>query len=259
MRNGRRCAPVRVSRAGCWSVWQTGKWRRKLCASTTKCRTVRVIPADCRGTKFAREPKFSPCPMLSRLSRSSTAHAAITARCCGPLQKSTPVVINSRRNGSSRSIPSSGAWSNNKQRWIFIVMDNTKEATPDISAFLASSIHYMKNSLGLLINFLETSLPELGLDTQKKAAPMLYEVKRVNDNLLQMLAIFKVGNQFYPFDLSENFIDDFVREIVEQNKTMLDYSGIALDVEFDEGLAWYFDRELIIGVVSPALNNATRY
>ncbi|OGT00911.1 MAG: hypothetical protein A3F73_00585 [Gallionellales bacterium RIFCSPLOWO2_12_FULL_59_22] len=138
-------------------------------------------------------------------------------------------------------------------------MDNTKEATPDISAFLASSIHDMKNSLGLLINFLETSLPELGLDTQKKAAPMLYEVKRVNDNLLQMLAIFKVGNQFYPFDLSENFIDDFVREIVEQNKTMLDYSGIALDVEFDEGLAWYFDRELIIGVVSHALNNATRY
>lgn len=138
-------------------------------------------------------------------------------------------------------------------------MDNNKEATPDISAFLASAIHDMKNSIGILINFLETNLTGLGPDTGKKAAPMLYEVKRVNDNLVQMLAIYKIGNQFYPFDLTENSLDDFVREIAEQNKTLLDYSGIALDVELDEGLTWYFDYELISGVISHALNNATHY
>ncbi|MHB0924908.1 MAG: sensor histidine kinase [Gallionellaceae bacterium] len=138
-------------------------------------------------------------------------------------------------------------------------MDKNKEATPDISAFLASAVHDMKNSIGILINFLETNLTELGPDAQSKATPMLYEVKRVNDNLVQMLAIYKIGNQFYPFDLTENSIDDFVREIVEQNKTLLDYSGIALDVDLDEGLAWYFDYELISGVISHALNNATHY
>lgn len=138
-------------------------------------------------------------------------------------------------------------------------MDTDKEASPDLSAFLASAVHDMKNSIGLLINFLETSIPELGPDTQQKAAPMLYEVKRVNDNLIQMLAIYKVGNQFYPFDLAENAIDEFVGEIVEQNKTLLEYSGITLDVEYDEGLAWYFDRELVFGVVTHALNNAMHY
>ncbi len=138
-------------------------------------------------------------------------------------------------------------------------MDKNKETAPDISAFLASAIHDMKNSIGILINFLETNIPELGSDTREKAAPMLYEVKRVNDNLIQMLAIYKIGNQFYPFDLTENSINDFIREIVEQNKTLLDYSGIALDVDFDEELSWYFDYELISGVISHALNNATHY
>lgn len=138
-------------------------------------------------------------------------------------------------------------------------MDKNKEAAPDISAFLASAVHDMKNSIGILINFLESNLTELGPHARDKATPMLYEVKRVNDNLVQMLAIYKIGNQFYPFDLTENSIDDFVREVVEQNKTLLDYSGIALDVDLDKGLTWYFDYELISGVISHALNNATHY
>jgi len=138
-------------------------------------------------------------------------------------------------------------------------MDQTKEASPDISAFLASAIHDMKNSIGVLINFLETNIGELGPEAREKTAPMLYEVKRVNDNLIQMLAIYKIGNQFYPFDLTENSIGDFVMEIVEQSKAMLDYSGITLDVDFDEGLTWYFDYELISGAISHALNNATHY
>jgi signal transduction histidine kinase len=138
-------------------------------------------------------------------------------------------------------------------------MEPIKETSPDISAFLASAVHDMKNSIGVMVNYLETGLAELGPDAQEKAAPMLYEVKRVNDNLLQMLAIYKIGNQFYPFDLAENSIDEFVREVVEQNKTLLDYSGIALEVAADEGLTWYFDYELVSGVISHALNNATHY
>jgi len=55
-------------------------------------------------------------------------------------------------------------------------MDKNKEATPDISAFLASAVHDMKNSIGILINFLESNLTELGPDARDKATPMLYEV-----------------------------------------------------------------------------------
>jgi signal transduction histidine kinase len=138
-------------------------------------------------------------------------------------------------------------------------MEPSKDSVPDLSAFLASAVHDMKNSIGILINFLETSLPELAPEAQSKAGPILYEVKRVNDNLIQMLAIYKVGNHFYPFDLTENSIAEFVQEIADQNGRLLEYSGISLETDFDADASWYFDRELISGVICHALNNATHY
>jgi hypothetical protein len=114
--------------------------------------------------------------------------------------------------------------------------ENQQEATPDISAFLASSINDMKNSVSVLIKFLNSNITELESAAQAKAAPMLYEAQRVNDNLIQMLAIYKVGNQFYPFDLTENSIGDFVQGVVEQNKSLLDYLGIELKLDFDEDM-----------------------
>jgi len=137
-------------------------------------------------------------------------------------------------------------------------MEN-KETAPDISAFLASAIHDMKNSISVLIRFLDDNITKLDPEAQREAAPMLYEVQRVNDNLLQMLAIYKVGNQFYPFDLAENTIGEFVREVAEQNKSLLDYLGITLEIDCDADLRWYFDHELVVGVVAHALNNASHY
>ncbi|OGS85799.1 MAG: histidine kinase [Gallionellales bacterium GWA2_59_43] len=137
-------------------------------------------------------------------------------------------------------------------------MEN-KETVPDISAFLASAIHDMKNSISVLISFLNDNITKLDPEAQREAAPMLYEVQRVNDNLLQMLAIYKVGNQFYPFDLAENSIAEFVHEVAAQNKSLLDYLGITLDIDCDEELFWYFDYELVAGVVAHALNNASHY
>lgn len=136
--------------------------------------------------------------------------------------------------------------------------DNT-ETSPDISAFLASAIHDMKNSISVLINFLDDNIVNLEPAAQRQAAPMLYEVKRVNANLIQMLAIYKVGNKFYPFDLTEISIQDFVGEITSQNNSLLDYLGIALEIDCDEDLTWYFDYELVSGVISHALNNAAHY
>ncbi|MCK9200687.1 MAG: HAMP domain-containing histidine kinase [Gallionella sp.] len=117
----------------------------------------------------------------------------------------------------------------------------------------------MKNSISVLISFLDDNITRLDPEAQRAAAPMLYEVQRVNDNLLQMLAIYKVGNQFYPFDLAENSIAEFVHEVAAQNQSLLDYLGITLDIDCDEGLHWYFDYELVAGVVAHALNNASHY
>ncbi|HEX5364815.1 MAG TPA: HAMP domain-containing sensor histidine kinase [Gallionella sp.] len=134
-----------------------------------------------------------------------------------------------------------------------------KETAPDISAFLASAIHDMKNSVSVLISFMNDNLTQLEPEAQRVAAPMFYEVQRVNDNLLQMLAIYKVGNDFYPFDLTENSIAEFMDEISAQSQSLLDYLGIELDIEYDEDLRWYFDYELVSGTISHALHNASHY
>lgn len=140
-------------------------------------------------------------------------------------------------------------------------MDNphAKENAPDISAFLASAIHDMKNSVCVLIDFLNDNIGQLAPDAQRTAAPMLYEVQRLNDNLIQMLAIYKVGNRFYPFDLTENSVEEFVGEIVNKNQSLLDYLGIELEIEVDPELVWYFDYELLSGVISHAVHNAAHY
>lgn len=134
-----------------------------------------------------------------------------------------------------------------------------KDNAPDISAFLASAIHDMKNSVSVLMSFMNDNLTQLKPEAQRAAAPMFYEVQRVNDNLMQMLAIYKVGNQFYPFDLTENSVADFINEIIEQSKSLLEYLGIELDIEYDEDLLWYFDYELVSGAIAHALHNASHY
>lgn len=138
-------------------------------------------------------------------------------------------------------------------------MNSDHQTNPDISAFLASAINDMKNSINMLTHFLEDNLSVLDVPAQKQAAPMLYEVKRVNINLIQMLSIYKVGNNFYPFDLTENSIDEFATEIVGQNQSFLNYMGIDLALDYDADLVWHFDRELVSGVVLHAMNNAANY
>ncbi|HCA26152.1 MAG TPA: sensor histidine kinase [Betaproteobacteria bacterium] len=136
------------------------------------------------------------------------------------------------------------------------------EQLPDITAFLASSVHDMKNSISMMINFIEDKLEEFKVkdpQTHQQMGPMLYEVRRINNNLIQLLTIYKVGNMLYPFDLTENAINDFSDEIWHQNKPLIDTHGIQLEMEFPEGLSWYFDQLLVSGVISHALNNAVHY
>lgn len=134
--------------------------------------------------------------------------------------------------------------------------------TPDMTMFLASAIHDMKNSLSVLTGFMEDSLGDPELRNQavcKKMAPMLYEVKRLNANLLELLTIYKVDRKFYPFDLAEHAVDELAAEIEQQSATLLNTQNVQLELDVQDGLYWYYDRDLVMGVVSHALNNASRY
>lgn len=137
-----------------------------------------------------------------------------------------------------------------------------QEPQIDLSFFLASSVHDMKNSLGLLSGRVERFLSEFSPQTfsgYDDLSQMLYETKRVNHHLIQLLALYKVGKNLYPFDPQPFLLDDFVRDMHAQCAPLLVSRQIQLEISCPDDLIWYFDEELVNGVIGQAINNASQY
>ena len=131
----------------------------------------------------------------------------------------------------------------------------------ELSLFLASAAHDMKNSLGVLSGTLEKLLDGAAKpgDTPQ-LAHMLYQTRRINDNLMHLLALYKqVGHSDYPFDLQPLAVGHLVEQVVSGARVLLASRAISLDTEFDPELVWHFDEDLIIGVLSHAIHNAVNY
>lgn len=133
----------------------------------------------------------------------------------------------------------------------------------NFSDFIASSTHDMKNSLNIQSGFLE----ELMVECRDKIDPamltrlgqMIYESSRMNVNLIQILSLYKLGKSIYPIDIAEQSVNELLDEIVMQNQAIMGYKGITLSVDCTGDCYWYFDRDLLTGVLINALNNAYNY
>ncbi|MES2015260.1 MAG: HAMP domain-containing sensor histidine kinase [Pseudomonadota bacterium] len=121
----------------------------------------------------------------------------------------------------------------------------------------------MKNSISVLSGTLESLLAGASPETESaypQMAHMLYQTKRLNDNLIQLLALYKqVGQPEYPFDIQPLEMGHLVEQVVAAERVLLKSKAIALDTDFDPSLIWHFDEDLIIGVMGHAINNAINY
>jgi two-component system sensor histidine kinase SenX3 len=142
------------------------------------------------------------------------------------------------------------------------MMDDTP-GSRQLFLFLASTAHDMKNSLCVLSGTLEGLLAEASPATEAAApqlAHMLYQSKRLNDNLMQLLALYKqVGRPAYPFDVRPLEMDHLVAQVASCARILLASRGITLELDVEPQLIWHLDEELIIGVLGNALNNAIHY
>jgi two-component system, OmpR family, sensor histidine kinase SenX3 len=134
----------------------------------------------------------------------------------------------------------------------------------ELSLFLASTAHDMKNSLNVLSGTLEKLLSGQPVDTSNGAVPqmahMLYQTRRLNDNLMHLLALYKqVGHGAYPFDLQAIGVGELVDQVVASARVLLDSRQITLVTDFDPQLVWHLDEDLLIGVLGHAINNAVNY
>lgn len=128
------------------------------------------------------------------------------------------------------------------------------------STILASSIHDMKNSLGVVLSSVDELVHSAG-DSLPPAqlGKLQREAQRVNDNLVQLLALYKMEKQGLALNIDEYFVHDFLEEVLATEKAMLETRHIQLELRCANDLAWYFDRDLIAGALKNAVNNAVRY
>lgn len=164
--------------------------------------------------------------------------------------------------------------------------------SPELFLFLASTVHDMKNSISVLSGTLEQLLdarapaamaPSSGVaatgrraepadpadtnpsadsvpDAYPQMAQMLYQSKRLNDNLIQLLALYKdVGKPSYPFEPQPQRVSELLAQVASQARVLLASKAIALDTDVAPDLIWCYDEDLIIGVLVHAINNAIRY
>ncbi|UMR32449.1 HAMP domain-containing histidine kinase [Massilia sp. MB5] len=138
--------------------------------------------------------------------------------------------------------------------------------SPELFLFLASTVHDMKNSISVLSGTLENLLasapgaPAVADTSYPQMAHMLYQTRRLNDKLIQLLALYKeVGKPSYPYDPNAVRIEELVQQLAAQQRILLNSKSIRFDAEYVPDLIWTFDEDLVIGVLLHAINNAIRY
>lgn len=134
----------------------------------------------------------------------------------------------------------------------------------DISTFVAAAAHDMKNSVSVIAAYLEDALARMAAEPPSPAAQStaqaLYETQRVNGNLVQLMALFKIEEGMYPFEPTHVALDEFSAEMQGRVAPLATLKGLALQCDTQADLHdWVFDHDLIGSVVIQALFGAVRY
>lgn len=138
----------------------------------------------------------------------------------------------------------------------------SKYSEDDFSLILASSVHDMKNSLGMLLGSLEEVISEMDPANQRQAnqfATLQYEASRINAELVQLLSVYRLQKQRLPVVVDEHYVAEILEDQLARNETLFATRRIEVVMECNHDLVWYFDGEMIASIINDALVNASRY
>lgn len=130
----------------------------------------------------------------------------------------------------------------------------------DFSMVLASAVHDMKNSLGMLLN----SLDELRMEHEpalvgsNKFNMLQYEAERMHNDLVQLLGIYRLGENNLSAHIDEHYVPDFLAEHLARYTPLLEGLGISYAIDAAD-INGFFDEDLLTGVLNNTINNAIRY
>ncbi len=132
----------------------------------------------------------------------------------------------------------------------------------EFSSLLASAVHDLKNSVGSLLSALNAMDGEPrgeGVATHEMVARLRHEAMHINNDLVALLAVYKIDRGCYPVEIDHHCVHDVLTECALQYAPLLERSRIAVELQCHEDLYGYFDRGLTMGIIINALNNALRH
>jgi K+-sensing histidine kinase KdpD len=141
-------------------------------------------------------------------------------------------------------------------------MNQESGMSGDFSLVLASSVHDMKNSLGMLLSSLDEvtlKVAEKIPECAKEFSVLQYEAARINTELVKLLSVYRMQLERMPVNIDEYFVIDLIEDQIVKNEALLESKNISINMECDESLKAFFDFELLSSVINDALVNGSRY
>lgn len=130
----------------------------------------------------------------------------------------------------------------------------------DFSMVMASAVHDMKNSLGMLLHSLDELRDEIP-DTiagSSRFNTLRYEAERVHGDLVQLLGLYRLDQHTLSAHIEEHFLPDYLEAQIARHIPLLDGHGLEHEL-ICTPVSGYFDADLLAGVINNIVNNAIRY
>jgi len=127
---------------------------------------------------------------------------------------------------------------------------------------LASSVHDIKNSLGMLLHTLDSVIeatPEASDLQRAQFATLRGEAARINNSMIYLLGLYRLQEKQLPLQIQEIFVADFLEEQIAANELLFSIRRLRVICDCDDDMRAYFDPTLIAGVLNNVLVNASRY
>lgn len=139
---------------------------------------------------------------------------------------------------------------------------NIEQKTTDLinfPAILAFSVHEMKNSLSTISELIRHFKIQEQFDAKKELGQLEFEANRVNNNLMQLLVLYKIDEAKFSPDVDECLVLDILNEVVAQQTSLFAINGLELKIDCPDDLMCYCDSNLISNAISTVVNNSQRY
>lgn len=138
-------------------------------------------------------------------------------------------------------------------------MANSTNSNPLFPTLLASTVHDIKNSLGIVLELIRQLAQEQQPGQKGNFSQLEFEANRINHSLMQLLVLYKIDSSKFDLDIDEYAAIDVINEAKVQQDVLSRLNGVDLQVDCDEDMLCYCDYAQVSNALGTILNNALRY